>query len=194
MVNNELPTKNSAQTGNFGPDILAGVRQKLRSGPPNPEKTSNVARCSCADVDDETSVWKIRADLLFPEIGTIPFAPSAPTNPFTVLFMIVTPMKLSYWIGDCSYSLAGLLNFNLSAATVAFFLQQEHSHSEDCPSRIFERFTPLLGAPTPGLFLAKYSAEKTKYLVVSQPPHQGEEPKRRQTDAKRTLNDALNGC
>ena len=37
------------------------------------------------------------------------------------------------------------------------------------------------GAPTRGLFLAKYSAETTKYIDVSQPPHQGE-------DAKRTLN------
>ena len=27
------------------------------------------------------------------------------------------------------------------------------------------------GAPTPGLFLAKCSAEKTKYIDVSQPPH-----------------------
>ena len=38
--------------------------------------------------------------------------------------------------------------------------------------------TPSFGAPTPGLFLAKYSAEKTKYIDVSQPPHQGDELKR----------------
>ena len=35
------------------------------------------------------------------------------------------------------------------------------------------------GAPTPGFFLAKCSAEKTKYIDVSQPPHQGDELKRR---------------
>ena len=35
------------------------------------------------------------------------------------------------------------------------------------------------GAPTPVLLLAKYSAEKTKYVDASQPPHQGDELKRR---------------
>ena len=35
------------------------------------------------------------------------------------------------------------------------------------------------GVPTPWLSLAKYSAEKTKYIDVSQPPHQGDELKRR---------------
>ena len=39
--------------------------------------------------------------------------------------------------------------------------------------------TLSFGAPTPGLLLAKYSAEKTKYVDVSQPPHQGDELKRR---------------
>ena len=45
-------------------------------------------------------------------------------------------------------------------------------------------------APTPGVFFVKYSAKKAKYIDVSQPPHQGDELKRRQIDAKRTLNDA----
>ena len=38
------------------------------------------------------------------------------------------------------------------------------------------------GAPTHGHILAKHSAEKTKYIDVSQPPHQGDE-----------LNTTLNG-
>ena len=38
----------------------------------------------------------------------------------------------------------------------------------------------LLGCANPGLFLAKYLAEKTKCIDVSQPPHQVDEPKRRQ--------------
>ena len=44
----------------------------------------------------------------------------------------------------------------------------------------------ILCAPTPGLFLAKYSAEKTKYVDVSQPPRQGDE-------LNRTLNRMLTG-
>ena len=43
-------------------------------------------------------------------------------------------------------------------------------------SKLFNNF---FGAPTPGLCLAKNSAEKTKYVDVSQPPHQGDELKRR---------------
>ena len=55
----------------------------------------------------------------------------------------------------------------------------------------FTAYNPsLFGAPTRGLLLAKYSAEKTKYIDMSQPPHQGDELRRRWTDAKRTLNDA----
>ena len=42
----------------------------------------------------------------------------------------------------------------------------------------FEEKKTKFGAPTPGLLLAKYSAEKTKYIDVSQPPHQGDELKR----------------
>ena len=37
----------------------------------------------------------------------------------------------------------------------------------------------LFGAPTLGLSLAKYSAKKTKYIDVSQPPHQGDKQKKR---------------
>ena len=33
------------------------------------------------------------------------------------------------------------------------------------------------GAPTPRLFVAKYSAEKSKDINLSQPPHQGDELK-----------------
>ena len=40
----------------------------------------------------------------------------------------------------------------------------------------------------PLAFFAKYLAEKAKYIDVSQPPHQGDEPKRRQIHAIRTLN------
>ena len=41
--------------------------------------------------------------------------------------------------------------------------------------------TVLFGAPTPGLFssFAKHSAEKTKYIDASQPPHQDDELKGR---------------
>ena len=41
-----------------------------------------------------------------------------------------------------------------------------------------------LGAPTPALSLAKCSAEKTKCIDLSQPPHQGDELK---SDTKLTL-------
>ena len=44
------------------------------------------------------------------------------------------------------------------------------------------------GAPSPGLFLAKYSAGKANYIDVSQPPHQGDELNRHQIDTSRTPN------
>ena len=45
--------------------------------------------------------------------------------------------------------------------------------------RAFSSLILLLASPAPGPFLAKNSAEKTKYIDVSQPPHQGDELNRR---------------
>ena len=51
----------------------------------------------------------------------------------------------------------------------------------------------IFGAPSNGLSLAKFSAEKTKYTDKSQPPNSGDERNRGKTDAKRrqpTLTDS----
>ena len=46
----------------------------------------------------------------------------------------------------------------------------------------------LLGAPSPGRSLAKYSAEKTKYTDISQPPNQRDDAILTLNDARPTLN------
>ena len=53
-----LRNENSAQRGSFWPDIPADIRRKLRSGAPNPGKTSILERTSRADVHEKTPVWK----------------------------------------------------------------------------------------------------------------------------------------
>ena len=51
-------TKNQPKEEVLGRTSLRTSGQKLRSGPPNPGKTSILARKSRADVHERTSVWK----------------------------------------------------------------------------------------------------------------------------------------
>ena len=56
----------------FGRISLRTSGQKLRSGPPNPGKKSNLERTSRADVHEKTSVLKkLRADFPFPTLISV---------------------------------------------------------------------------------------------------------------------------
>ena len=67
--------KISPKTEVFGRTSLRTPGQKLRSGPPNPGKTSSLARTCRADVHEKTSVWKTSGWFFVPYFGVkkLPF-------------------------------------------------------------------------------------------------------------------------